>query len=417
MRYLFRPPAAEAAALLSLPWDQPLEEWDPAVLLEVPQRGISRHVVRFTVSAGRVYALKEIAEPLARHEYALLAEFEAEGLPSVSVLGICVDRPDGQDAILVTRYLEYSMSYRYVFSGPRAAHSPDRLLDTLAQLLVRLHLAGIFWGDCSLSNTLFRLDAGSFTAYLVDAETAERHPTLSAGMRAHDVDLARERVGAELMDLQAGDLLSPEIDPIEVADGLAGRYAALWDELTREEVFRLDEQAYRVAERLQRINDLGFDVGEVELVTSTDGARLRVETRVSEPGQQRHELFRLTGLQVQENQARRLLNDLWSYRAYLEQRTGRPVSDTVAGRRWLTEVYQPVVAAVPPELAGRLEPAEVFHEVLEHRWFLSERAGFDVGTWAAARSYVQHELPRTPEAMTTPSVIADREQATVLTSD
>jgi hypothetical protein len=416
MRYLFRPPAAEAAGLLSLPWDQPLEEWDPDLLLEVPQRGISRHVVRFTACGGRVYALKEIAEPLARHEYALLGEFEAEGLPSVSVLGICVDRPGDQDAILVTRYLEYSMSYRYVFSGPRAAHSPDRLLDTLAQLLVRLHLAGVFWGDCSLSNTLFRRDAGSYTAYLVDAETAERHPTLSAGMRAYDVDLARERVGAELMDLQAGDLLSPEIDPIEVADSLAGRYEALWDEVTREEVFRLDESAYRVAERLQRINDLGFDVGEVELVTSPEGARLKVETRVAEPGQQRHELFRLTGLEAGENQARRLLNDLWSYRAFLEERSGRPVPEAVAGRRWLTDVYQPVVATVPDELAGRLEPAEVFHEVLEHRWFLSERAGFDVGTWAAARSYVQHELPLAPAALTTPSVMVDRGNAAV-TSD
>jgi hypothetical protein len=408
MRYLFRPPAAEAAGLLSLPWDQPLEEWDPDLLLEVPQRGISRHVVRFATSEGRVYALKEIAEPLARHEYALLAEFEGEGLPTVSVLGICVDRPDDLDAILVTRYLEYSMSYRYVFTGPRAAHSPDRLMDTLVQLLVRLHLAGIYWGDCSLSNTLFRLDAGAFAAYLVDAETAERHPTLSPRKRGYDVDLARERVGAELMDLQAGELLSPDIDPIEVADSLAARYEALWDEVTREEVFRVDEQAYRVAERLQRLNDLGFDVGEIELVTSAEGARLRVETRVSEPGQQRHELFRLTGLEVQENQARRLLNDLRSYRAYLEQRAGKPVPEEVAGRRWLTEVYQPVVATVPDELAGRVEPAEVFHEVLEHRWFLSERAGFDVGTWTAARSYVQHELPRTPEVLTTPSVIADR---------
>jgi hypothetical protein len=417
MRYLFRPPAAEAAGLLSLPWDQPLEEWDPELLLEVPQRGISRHVVRFTACEGRVYALKEIAEPLARREYALLAEFEGAGLPAVSVLGICVDRPEDQQAILVTRYLEYSMSYRYLFSGPRAAHAPDRLLDTLVQLLVRLHLAGVYWGDCSLSNTLFRLDAGAFAAYLVDAETAERHPTLSDRKRGYDVDLARERVGAELMDLQAGELLPPEIDPIEVAQSLAGRYEALWEEVTREEVFRLDEQAYRVAERLQRLNDLGFDVGEVELVTSAEGARLRVETRVAEPGQQRHELFRLTGLEVRENQARRLLNDLWSYRAYLEQRGGRPVPEEVAGRRWLTDVYQPVVAAVPDELAGRLEPAEIFHEVLEHRWFLSERAGFDVGTWAAARSYVQHELPRTPEELTTPSVIVDRGAATAITSD
>ena len=156
MRFLFRPPAADATGLLSLPWDRPLADWDPALLMEVPQRGISRHVVRFVASAGHVFALKEINERLARHEYALLGDFVEEGLPTVSVLGICVDRPDDQEAILVTRYLEYSMSYRWLFSSPRGEHSAEKLLDTLVELLVRLHLAGVFWGDCSLSNTLFR---------------------------------------------------------------------------------------------------------------------------------------------------------------------------------------------------------------------------------------------------------------------
>ena len=408
MRYLFRSPSGDAAGLLGLPWHQPLEEWDSSVLLDVPQRGISRHVVRFTASEGRVFALKEIAEPLARHEYALLSDFEAEGLPSVSVVGICVDRPDGQDAVLVTRYLEYSMSYRYLFSSRRGADSAERLMDTMVELLVRLHLAGVFWGDCSLSNTLFRLDAGAFAAYLVDAETVERRPTISANMRAYDLELARERVGAELMDLRAGELLPAAIDPIEVADSLRGRYDALWDEVTREEVFQPEEQRYRVAERLQRLNDLGFDVGEVELVTSPEGVRLRVDTRVAEPGQHRRELFRLTGLEVQENQARRLLNDIRSFRAWLEQRSGRPVPDSVAGHHWLAEVYQPVVESIPRGLVGRLEPAEVFHEVLEHRWFLSEEAGRDVGTTAATDSYVDTVLPTTPEELTTPSVVADR---------
>ena len=199
---------------------QPLEQWDPALLLEVPQRGISRHVVRFVASNGHVFALKEIHERLARTSTPLLGEFEEEGLPTVSVLGICVDRPDDQEAILVTRYLEYSMSYRWLFSSPRGEHSAERLLDTLVELLVRLHLAGVFWGDCSLSNTLFRPDAGALTAYLVDAETVERHPTLSPGQRAYDVDLARERVGAELLDLQFGGLLPEDIDPIETADSL-----------------------------------------------------------------------------------------------------------------------------------------------------------------------------------------------------
>jgi hypothetical protein len=406
MRFLFRPPAADAAGLLSLPWDRPLAEWDPALLLEVPQRGISRHVVRFVACGGHVFALKEIHERLARHEYRLLGEFEEEGLPTVSVLGICVDRPHDQEAILVTRYLEYSMSYRWLFSSPRGEHSAERLLDTMVELLVRLHLAGVFWGDCSLSNTLFRPDAGSLAAYLVDAETVERHPTLTPGQRAYDVDLARERVGAELLDLQFGDLLPSDIDPIEVAERLPPRYEALWNEVTHEQVFTVDEQQWRIAERLQRLNDLGFDVGEVELVTSEEGAKLRVETRVAELGQHRRELFRLTGLQVQERQARRLLNDIRAFRAKLEQQSGRPLVESMAAHRWLAEVYQPVVDAIPPELAGRLAPAEVFHEVLEHRWFLSEQAQRDVGTAEAAHSYFANVLPRTPREITTPSVIA-----------
>jgi hypothetical protein len=406
MRFLFRPPAADATGLLALPWSRPLEQWDPSLLMEVPQRGISRHVVRFVASNGHVFALKEIHERLARKEYALLGEFEEEGLPTVSVLGICVDRPDDQEAILVTRYLEYSMSYRWLFSSTRRDHSADQLLDTLVELLVRLHLAGVFWGDCSLSNTLFRLDAGALTAYLVDAETVERHPTLSPGQRAYDVDLARERVGAELLDLRFGGLLPDEIDPFETADSLPRRYEALWEEVTHEQVFGLEEQQFRMAERLQRLNDLGFDVGEVELITSSDGARLKVHTRVAEPGQHRRELFRLTGLEVQERQARRLLNDIRAFRAWLEQKSGGSVSESYAAHRWLSEVYQPVIDAVPPELTGRLAPAEVFHEVLEHRWFLSEQAKRDVGTAEATESYFADVLPKTPKEITTPSVIA-----------
>jgi hypothetical protein len=409
MRFLFRPPAAEATGLLSLPWDRPLAEWEPELLLEVPQRGISRHVVRFVATGGHVFALKEISERLARHEYALLGEFQEEGLPTVAVLGICVDRPDDQEAILVTRYLEYSMSYRWLFSTPRAAHSAEQLLDTMVELLVRLHLAGVFWGDCSLSNTLFRPDAGALAAYLVDAETAERHRVLSTGQRHYDVDLARERVGAELLDLQFGDLLPPEIDPVEVSEGLPARYEALWDEVTHEQVFSVDEQQWRIAERLQRLNDLGFDVGEVELITSPEGgAKLRVDTRVAEPGQHRRELLRLTGLEAQERQARRLLNDILAFRANQEQKSGKPVPESLAAQRWLAEAYQPVVGAIPRELAGRLAPAEVFHEVLEHRWFLSEKAKRDVGTEEAAKSYFDTVLPQTPKEVTTPSVAATR---------
>lgn len=408
MRFIFRPPAEHAAGLLSLPWNEPLEEWSDDRLLEVAHRGISRHVVRFVEIDGHVYALKEIDERLARREYRLLGQLESMGMPAVSVLGVCVERPPatdedmGQDAVLVTRFLDYSMSYRYVFSHGHAARPTDQLIDAMVELLVRLHLAGLFWGDCSLSNTLFRPDAGSIAAYLVDAETAELHPTLSDGQRSFDIDYAAERVGGELFDLQAGGLLPEDVDPVEIAGELPRRYYALWDELTREELLQPDEQRYRVAARVDRINELGFDVDEIELITTEEGVRLRVRTQVAEVGRHRNQLYALTGLQVTENQARRLLNDLRSYRGYLEQKEGRGVPETVAGHRWRAEVFDRVMARIPESLADRMEPAEVFHEILEHRWFLSEKAGKDVGTTAAAKAYISAILPQTPSTLTLP---------------
>jgi Domain of unknown function (DUF4032)/Lipopolysaccharide kinase (Kdo/WaaP) family len=399
VRFVFTPPAEHAAGLLTLPWEQPLELWKDERLVEIRQRGISRHIVRFAVDDGTLYALKEINERLARREYRLLRALAELGIPAVEVVGVAVDRGLDGDAILVTKFLTYATTYRAVFSSPRGGQPTDRLLDALVELLVRLHLSGFFWGDCSLSNTLFRYDAGTLEAYLVDAETSEQHPRLSDGQRHYDLELAVERVFGELLDLQAAELLPADVDPLEIAEELPRRYDRLWDELTREEILRPDEQRYRIAERLRRLNDLGFDAEEVELVSTPEGNRLRIKTRVAESGHSRRQLFLRTGLDVSENQARRLLNDIASFRAYLEQKEGRPVSEIVAANKWLEEVYDPVIAAIPPNLRGRLAPAEIFHEILEHRWYMSETAGRDVGTIAAARSYFKRVLPNAPEPL------------------
>ena len=400
------PPAAEATGLLTLPWDRPLAEWDPRLLLEVPQRGISRHVVRFVASGGHVFALKEINERLARHEYRLLGEFEEEGLPTVSVLGICVDRPDDQEAILVTRYLEYSMSYRWLFSSPRGDHSAERLLDTLVELLVRLHLAGIFWGDCSLSNTLFRPDAGALAAYLVDAETVERHPTLSPGQRAYDVDLARERVGAELLDLQFGELLPPDIDPIEVAESLAAALRGAVERghpragVRRRRAAVADRRAAPAAQR-PRVRRRRGRADHLRRGRQAAGGHPRRRARAAPPGAVPADRARGPGAAGPPPPQRhpRLPRARGA-------EGGARVPESFVAHRWLAEVYQPVVDAIPPELVGRLAPAEVFHEVLEHRWFLSEQARRDVGTAEAAESYFATVLPRTPKEVTTP--VGDR---------
>jgi Domain of unknown function (DUF4032)/Lipopolysaccharide kinase (Kdo/WaaP) family len=403
MRFVFTPPADHAAGLLTLPWSEPLAEWRDERLVEIRQRGISRHVVRFVYDDGTLYALKELSERLARREYRLLRALAELGIPAVEAVGVAVDR-DGpgrgaEDAILVTRFLSYATTYRAVFSNPRGLQPTDGLLDALVELLVRLHLSGFFWGDCSLSNTLFRHDAGTLEAYLVDAETSEQHPELTDGQRRWDVELAIERVYGELLDLQAGELLPADVEPLEIAEELGRRYGSLWQELTREEILKPEEQRYRIADRLRRLNELGFDADEVELVSTGDGNKLRLKTRVAETGHDSRKLFLRTGIDAGERQARRLLNDMAAFRAWLEQKQGRPVSEVVAANRWLEEVYDPVIAAIPGGLRDRLPPAEIFHEVLEHRWYMSEAAGRDVGTSAAAKAYFEQVLPGAPEPL------------------
>ena len=167
---------------------------------------------------------------------------------------------------------------------------------------------------------------------------------------------------------------------------LEERYGGLWDELTGTEEFTTDE-IWRIEQRMQRLNDLGFDVDELDIVTDWDGATVRVQPKVVEANHHARDLQRLTGLDVEDNQARRLLNDLAAFTAHHDL---GGESRSIVAHRWLTTVYEPITAMVPAELRGRLEPAEVFHEILEHRWFLSEQRGHPVHTGEAADVLHRH---------------------------
>ncbi len=383
-------------ALLDLPWDIPLEDWPADQLVALP-RGISRHVVRFVRLGEAVFAVKEIAETAALREYGLLRQLERREMPAVEAAAVVSGREDAEggplDPALITRHLQFSLPYRALFSSTLRPDTAMRLLDALAALLVRLHTAGFYWGDCSFSNTLFRRDAGAFAAYLVDAETGEMHGTLSAGQRNYDVDLARTNIAGELLDLDAGTLLHPSIDPVEIADRVVERYNDLWQELLGAETFDTGER-YRIDQRIRRLNELGFDVAELNIVTDIDGRTVQLEPKVVDAGHHSRRLIRLTGLDVEENQARRLLNDLDAYRAATNV---QGESEEIVAHRWLADSFEPVVRSVPRELRGKLEPAEIFHEVLEHRWFLSERQGTDVGLMPAAASYVAEVLAHKPD--------------------
>ncbi|HET9020412.1 MAG TPA: DUF4032 domain-containing protein [Ornithinibacter sp.] len=382
--------------LLDLPWQVPLEEWPEELLAALP-RGISRHVVRFVRLSGRVLAVKEIKADLARREYELLRNLNRLHMPCVEPFAVVSGRVarDGTplDACLITRHLQFSLPYRALYSQTLRKGTATRLIDALAVLLVRLHLEGFWWGDVSLSNTLFRRDAGAFAAYLVDAETGELRERLSDGQREHDLEIARVNIAGELMDLEAGELLQEDRDPVEVSERIMTRYRELWDELTGSELIDTGER-WRVEDRIRRLNALGFDVDELELTTDIGGTTIRIQPKVVDSGHHSRRLLRLTGLDVRENQARRLLNDLDAFTAA----KGRQGDDEeIVAHEWLTRIYEPVTRRVPRELVAKLEPAELFHEVLEHRWYMAEKAQHDIPIEDAIDDYVASVLPGKPD--------------------
>lgn len=382
---------AEQQSLLDLPWDMPLADWPEWYLVPLP-RGLSRHVVRFTRLDDKTYALKEINRSLADREYRLLRDLERLQTPAVRAVGVVSGReaPDGTplDAVLVTRHLQFSMPYRALFARMMRRDTVDRLSDALVVLLGQLHLLGFYWGDCSLSNTLFRRDAGSFAAYLVDAETGDLHEQISDGQRHHDLDVARVNIAGELMDLQASGSLDDTVDPVAISDYIVERYEKLWEEFTGWEAFDINER-WRIARRVERLNQLGFDVDELHIITDIGGRTVRVQPKVVDAGHHSRRLLRLTGIDAQENQARRLLNDLDSYTAEVDQ---QQESEEIVANAWLAENYEPVMRVVPRDLHGKLEGPEIYHEVLEHRWRQSEEAGHDIGAQDAALDYVENVL-------------------------
>ncbi|EFL28685.1 MULTISPECIES: DUF4032 domain-containing protein [Streptomyces] len=387
----------QPASLLDLPWHTPLEKWPDEHLVALP-RGISRHVVRFAQAGGEVVAVKEVGEWAAVREYGLLRDLDRLAIPAVDALAIVTGRTDGHgeplEPVLVTRHLEGSLPYRSMFETTMRPSTIKRLLDALAVLLVRLHLAGFAWGDCSLSNTLFRRDAGAYAAYLVDAETGQIQPKLTDGQRSYDVEVARVNIAGELMDLEASGSLHPSVDPVLFGQAIEERYTALWHELTRQSVYPVAKRRY-IDRRVRRLNDLGFDVAEMQIERSPDGDTVTFLPKVVDAGHHQRQLLRLTGLDAEENQARSLLNDLEAWMATQDDYApGDPLGarPEVLAHRWVRDKFRPTVRAVPLELRGSADTAQIYYEVLEHRWLLAERCQGDVGLQAAAEDYTRNVL-------------------------
>ena len=388
---------AATPGLLALPWDLPLEQWS---VPDVPMRDIavgpSRHLVKFVEADGALWALKELPPRIARKEYSVLRQLEDLGLPAVRPAGLVL-QPELGSAILVTRYLDGSWQYRRLFMRlpPNQPKHRARLFDAMASLLVELHRHGVFWGDCSLANTLFSRDGQILQAWLVDAETSEVHPTLSDGQRELDLQILVENVAAGMLDLAARLNRPPELSDTLIAEAqdIQNRYEQLWEILHTEPVFGFADR-YRVEGTIRQLNDLGFAVEEVSLQpVSASPDKLRLNVAVGDRRYHAQHLRDLTGMDVGEGQARSLLGDLHTYQGQLCREAGHDVDESTAARLWVMEVATPTMHQAHAAVGYTGTAIQAYCDLLEVRWLLSERAGHDVGTDRALAALSRDVIP------------------------
>jgi hypothetical protein len=370
------------------------------VVPDVPLRdiavGMSRHLVKFVDADGQLWAVKDMPPRIAMKEYEVLRRLEDMGLPAVHPAGLVL-QPEFETAILVTRYLEGSWQYRRLFMRlpPDQPRHRARLLDAMAGLLVELHRHGVFWGDCSLANTLFSRDGQLLQAWLVDAETSEVHPQLSRGQRRHDLEILVENVAEGLVDLAERLGLPEEMHGTLIAEAeqVQVRYETLWDLLHAEPVFGFSDR-YRVEGTIRRLNDLGFAVDELALQPdSSDPSRMRVRVAVGDRRYHAQHLRQLTGLDVGEGQATILMGDLHAYQAQLCVEAGHDVDESTAARLWVIEVLTPYSQLAHDVLQQRGSAIQAYCDLLEVRWLMSEKAGRDVGTNKALAALAGDVVP------------------------
>lgn len=385
-----------------LPWERSITEWE-GICQNLAQvaTGLSRHPVVFVNYDGELYAIKELPRGKASQEYQALLKMEELRLPSVEPIGfINFHETDHRTSILITRYLEGSLPYRTLFMSTSLKRYRQHLLDAMAWLLVQLHLSGIFWGDCSLSNTLFRRDAGMLQAYLVDAETTEvTKPRLVPTLRYQDLEIMEVNVTGDIDDLIAAGWINPDLQLAETGIYLRQRYRALWDEVTREETI-LPGESFRIQERIRALNALGFAVEEIETPLTPQGETVRLRISVTDRNFHRDLLMELTGLETEEMQARTMINEIRELKSILSHQRNQSLPLSAAAYHWYENIYKPVTEQLIPLISERLktqpvnecleivDPAELYCEILEHKWYLSERAQKDVGHFTAAEDYL-----------------------------
>lgn len=375
---------------LDLPWDYPLEKWEKYYPSMVEfEIGIHRNEVRFLEYNNVVYAFKELPKKLATHEFSMLKELSDLEIPVVKPVGYVQFLKENSEeyGIIITEFLEYSIPFRLLFFKPKLFRYQKKMIKSIANLLVRLHIAKFYWGDCSLSNILFKRDAGELQAYLVDAETMEHYSTISDSKRANDIDVMVENIGGEFLDIEAQTNIPNYLHFEETPNQIKSSYFDLWSTLTQDIVISFQEK-YKIRQKIEEIFDLGFTVKEYSLTPVASGNELVLHTMVTEKSYYKNELKNLTSISAEETQAKIIYNSILEFKADIEANLHKNFPFKTIAHQWMDSIYKFTLNQIGIDESDINAP-QIFCQILEHKWLLSEKNSRDVGLMLTISDYAK----------------------------
>jgi len=363
---------------LDLPWEKTVATWAGGRVVDLPT-GVHRHPIVFVGYNEGLYAIKELPRHLAHHENDSLRALQERVRPIAPPVGV-VERgwvPADQEwsSAVITEFVPFTFTYRELISGGGFGARRNQMLDAFASLLVELHLAGCFWGDCSLSNVLYRYDADAVEAIMIDAETVELHDQLSTGQRRDDLQIMETNVAGGMADIAVSQGRDLDSADLSLGTDIIRRYESLWNELKADPVVGPDER-YLIRARIHRLNDLGFEVGDVFLMPDESGGdRVRMNVKVGGRNYHSNRLRRLTRIDASENQARQILSDFHYHRAREPFQSAH--TRDLAAMMWRVQVFETLLGRIRSDLP-QSEPVQAYTDFLHHRFVMSSGQGRDV---------------------------------------
>jgi hypothetical protein len=439
-------PRADRGALAALPWKAPLEDW-PALGVQAisARRGESRHAVLFVEAEGRRYAIKETSPESARKEISQLIEIRRRGIYALEPVGVVVapgppiavgeiagvtQYLPGDRGYCITRLAQRVIPQALLYRYPFTRRNRQMLWNAIIALLLDLHERGIFWGDPSLANVLIDLSQHKVRALLADAETAELYPgPLEENRRQEDLAALQESLlwTGEDIRLARGDGQGPLPITEEDLDYIAQHYAALRrvrsapDEDTEarpalEDAGGADAPlpseaanaasapnaeaqnarpltpAERVAGQLYELGYSILDLSWRALLATGDGLGLRPRTlaahaETARPRWYQQRIQEALGVRIPRPYARQFYRHLIRHQWLMGERAGHEISLQEAARDWYERYHLPAITLLRTYFPSESDSLEVYLGVLDRKWQLSLRAGFEVSLEEAALDY------------------------------